>query len=435
VTQVTNVSDEPTARENRFASNLARGLFSLRPLILLLFALITLWLGWQARDLRADAGFEKLIPTDHPYIVNFLKHREALGGLSNVVRVVVVSKKGSILDTEFLNTLKNITDDVFYIDGIDRGNMRSLWTPNARWMSVTAEGFTGGPIIPRDYDGSESSLEQVEQNIRRSREIGLTVSNNFESTLLQAPLLPKTADGEPLDYAELSSKLEELRDKYQSDSVEIRVVAIFFVIAVLIMGALLLLYTHSLIATLLAVGCSAIAVLWQLGMLTWLGYGLDPYSILVPFLIFAIGTSHAIQIISAVALNENEGQTARKAAEHAFGRLVLPGGAALFSDSIGFLTLVVIPIAVIAELAIAAGLGVAMVLLTNLLLLPLLLSITGVGKKAVRLAGHKSVISTKVHRNCARTAVTIKMSPISVITMQPPLMCLLSCPRPNPVAA
>jgi len=231
------------------------------------------------------------------------------------------------------------------------------------------------------------------------------VSNNFESTLLQAPLLPKTADGEPLDYAELSSKLEELRDKYQSDSVEIRitgfaklvgdliegvtVVAIFFVIAVLIMGALLLLYTHSLIATLLAVGCSAIAVLWQLGMLTWLGYGLDPYSILVPFLIFAIGTSHAIQIISAVALNENEGQTARKAAEHAFGRLVLPGGAALFSDSIGFLTLVVIPIAVIAELAIAAGLGVAMVLLTNLLLLPLLLSITGVGKKAVRLAGQR----------------------------------------------
>ena len=33
------------------------------------------------------------------------------------------------------------------------------------------------------------------------------------------------------------------------------------------------------------------AVIWQLGLLHVLGYGLNAYSILVPFLVFAIGSA------------------------------------------------------------------------------------------------------------------------------------------------
>jgi len=387
--------------QNKTTTNgerLAQRLFSMRPLVIALFVLITVTLGWQVTALRSDAAFEKMIPTGHPYVANYLKHREALGGLSNVVRVVVENRNGSILDAAYLETLREITDEVFYLDAVDRGNLRSLWTPNARWMSVTADGFTGGPIIPRDYDGGEQSLANVGQNIRRSREIGVTVANDLSSALVQAPLLSTTADGKSVDYAELSSKLELIREKFNSESINVRitgfaklvgdliegvsVIALFFLVAVMIMAALLFIYTRSVRATLLGVGCSSVAVLWQLGLLTWLGYGLDPYSVLVPFLIFAIATSHAIQIINAVALNENAGDTPFNAAQAAFARLIAPGASALLSDSIGFLTLVVIPIAVIAELAVSAGMGVAMVLFTNLLLLPVLLSYCGVGRSA-----------------------------------------------------
>ena len=37
-------------------------------------------------------------------------------------------------------------------------------------------------------------------------------------------------------------------------------------------------------------------VLWLLGTLPLLGFGIDPLSILVPFLIFSIGVSHAVQM-------------------------------------------------------------------------------------------------------------------------------------------
>jgi predicted RND superfamily exporter protein len=51
-----------------------------------------------------------------------------------------------------------------------------------------------------------------------------------------------------------------------------------------------------------------------------------------------------------------------------------PGVIALVSDTIGFLTILFISIRIIQELAITASIGVAVIILTNLLLLPVLLS-------------------------------------------------------------
>lgn len=58
--------------------------------------------------------------------------------------------------------------------------------------------------------------------------------------------------------------------------------------------------------------------------------------------------------------------------------LLIPGGVALLSDTVGFLTLLSIDIGIIRELAIAASLGVAMIILTNLVLLPLLISLISI---------------------------------------------------------
>lgn len=43
------------------------------------------------------------------------------------------------------------------------------------------------------------------------------------------------------------------------------------------------LFSRSMVLTLLPLVCSLIAVVWQLGLLTVVGFGLDPMSILVPF--------------------------------------------------------------------------------------------------------------------------------------------------------
>ena len=120
--------------------------------------------------------------------------------------------------------------------------------------------------------------------------------------------------------------------------------------------------------------CSIIAVVWQLGTLVLLGYGIDPLGLLVPFLIFAIGVSHGVQKISAVKEAAVAGVGSEEAARQTFRQLLMPAIIALLADLVGFITILLIPVRVVQEMAITASIGVAIVILTDLILLPVLVS-------------------------------------------------------------
>jgi len=380
---------------------LERIIFNARPLVIGIFALLTMFLLVQAVQVRPDASFEKMIPTEHPFISNFLEDKEDLKGLGNLIRIAVETKEGDIFDADFLETLKQITDEVFFIPGVDRTGLKSLWTSNMRWIEVTEEGLAGGPVIPNDYDASEESVSQVRKNVMRSGQIGRLIANNFKSTILLVPLLESDpTTGERLDYHKFSNAIEDkIRDRFQNDEVKIHVVgfakivgdlidgamyvATYFAVACLITLALLYLYSRCLKSSLIVLSCSFIAVIWQLGLLNLMGYGLDPYSMLIPFLVFAIAVSHGVQIYNAVVHANIEGLDSEKAARYAFRSLYIAGLTALISDGIGFTTLLVIEIEVIHDLAIAASVGVATIILTNLVLLPVIMSYVGICTVAV----------------------------------------------------
>jgi uncharacterized protein len=391
----------PDSNINTNAPFAERLIFNNRLLVILFMLLATALLAWQATQLKVAASFDKMIPTNHEFVVNFLENRADLTSLGNVVRVTVQAKEGDIFSAEYLETLKQVTDKAFYIPGVNRPEMASLWTANTRWTSVTEEGLEGGQVIPATYNGDAESIAQVRQNVELSGQIGRLVGNDFKSTIVYLPLLeinPET--GDRLDYKEFSERIEtELRDEFNSDKIEIRVtgfakivgdliegatqVVMFFGVAVLITLVMLFLYSRSVKSTIATLACSITAVIWQLGLLNALGMGLDPYSMLVPFLVFAIGVSHGVQIVNAIAHKQGDGHNKLNAARLAFRGLYIAGLTALLSDGFGFATLMVIDIPVIRDLAIAASVGVAVIILTNLVLLPLIMSYTGVDEKAV----------------------------------------------------
>lgn len=395
------------ADDGRIRPLIGAFLFRLRTPLLALFALLTVLFGWQMAQLRPDASFEKMIPVSHPFVRNFLDSREELRGLGNSVRIIVQSRDGDIFSAEFQELLQKITDEVFYIPGVDRSALESLWTPNVRWQEVTEEGFVGGAVIPDDYDGSQRALDDLRDNTLKSGQIGRLVANDFQSAIIVAPLLetdPET--GEPLDYHAFATALEErIREKYQSEDIAIRItgfarlvgdliegarlVGVFFLIAFVITAVMLLVYSRCAWLTFAALLCSTVAVVWQMGLLRLLGYGLDPYSMLVPFLVFAVGISHSVQIVNRFGNFIYHEVSRLPAARMTFVRLSKPGFIALLSDGVGFLTLSVIDIPVIKELAIVASTGIAVLILTNLVLLPLVLSFTGITQRCVRYRADK----------------------------------------------
>ena len=380
---------------------LERLIFNNRAIILFLCLLVTIALGSKSFELSLGASFQKMIPTNHPYIVNYVSNKGKLTGVGNALRFAVEHKEGTIFDKEYLAVLQQITDEVFLLPGVDRSFMKSLWSPAVRWTGVTEYGLDGGPVISDRYDGSEQSLEEVKFNVERSGEIGQLVSANYQSSVILIPLQEANLEtDERIDYHEFSGMLEEIRLKYNSDKIDIHItgfakvvgdlidglqqVLVFFAITIGICAVVLYFYTRCIRSTLLVVSCSLIAVIWLLGLLPTLGYELDPYSILVPFLVFAIGLSHGAQKMNGIMQDIGRGMNKLTAARCTFRRLFLAGLTALISDAVGFAILIIIDIPVIQDLAITASIGVAVLIFTNLILLPVMLSYLGVNTEAAK---------------------------------------------------
>lgn len=360
------------------------------------FALMTLVMLWYAAHIRVDASFNKQLPQDHPYIQNFLKYQDQFGGANRVIIALTVDE-GDIFTPGFFQSLREITDEVFYLPGVDRAQVQSLFTPNVRYIEVVEDGFSGGNVIPDDFEPTPEGFAQVRENIFKSGKLGQLVANDFTGAIISAQLLevdPST--GKRLDYTEVARYLERVvREKYAGrEGVDValgvhiigfakvigdisdgaRNVIIFFLVSFAITAVLVWLYSHSLRLTIPPLVCSLTAVVWQMGGLNLLGFGLDPLSILVPFLVFAIGVSHAVQMVRAFRMEVFNGASSPAAARAAFRQLLVPGGLALITDTIGFITMLVINIPIIQELGITASLGVGVIILTNLFLLSILLS-------------------------------------------------------------
>lgn len=382
------------------AERLEPHVFGHRKLILAAFALLTLMFGAVAvQGLRLDTNFNKQLPLGHEYIRTYLKHKAEFGG-ANRLLIGLTARDGNMFTPQFFEALKVATDEVFFIPGVDRARVQSLWTPNVRYNEVVEGGIQAGDVIPPDFKPDAAGFAQVKENILKAGIVGRLVANDFSGALVSAQLLdadPET--GKPIDYIKVAHELEKkVRDRIEGATPEARAKAqitvhiigfamvigdiadgamsvITFAIVTIVLTLLFVwIYIQSFRTALVPVVSSLVAMVWMLGLLVLLGYGVDPLGILVPFIIFAIGTSHGVQKISAVSDAALAGADSNEAARRTFRLLFLPAIVALLANLVGFITILLIPVQVIREMAVTASLGIGVIILTDLVLLPVLVS-------------------------------------------------------------
>lgn len=536
---------------------LERLVFGARTTILVVIAIFTLAMAYFSFSLKLDAGIEKMWPEKHEYVDTFRQYQSSLPGAKRMIVALRAKddKPGAIWDPNFLATLNGLTQDLFFIPGIDRKTVTSLWTPNTRFFEITEEGISADDVIGGTTTagtvGRPGVIEKIQNNVIRGGFVGRLVSNDFTAALVQAEILefdPST--GEKLDFFDFNDRIETtLRERFQSpggpalwyvdqrldeikdgfirktkdaeeelpiaranleklkgktddasksqseilaadiaamekqiadcpvpsgfmhsvktmfagddfvpncgdyvadlqkqlptmelnygpvvgsyypnfktkldeiaakklppaeqyaalkaeiatwrDAVqnepapyEVHVIGLakaladigngakevvtFFILAFILTVASVWWYCRSWTLTFLTVGCSLVSVFWQFGFIALLGYGLDPLAILVPFLVFAIGVSHGIQQMNLLTDGLSQGMNPEQAARYSFSGLLIPGSMALVTTLSGFATLYLVPIPMIKELAIASSIGVALKIVTNLIMLPLVASL------------------------------------------------------------
>ena len=376
--------------EENWVGKLTFWLFHYRKPLLILFILITIVLGFMATRLSVQAAFTKMIPLKHPYMSTFLDYADTFGG-ANKVLVSLKAKNGDIYTKPFMDKLRAIHDEVFYLNGVERSKVQSLFASSVRYTEVVEDGFTGDVIISSDFQGTDEQLARVKTNVLKSDWVGRIVARDMSAAMVVATLQDNDPEtGKRLDLQAVAGKLEAIRQKYEDDKFTVHIIGfakavgdiasgaagvlVFFAVAFVITTLLLYWYSGSAIITALAIICAVVPVIWLLGLLPIFGLGLDPMSILVPFLIFSIGVSHAVQMTSAWKLETIEGHDGITASRLCVQKLFIPGAMALVANALGFMVIGFVEIEMVHELAITATIGVSVMIVTNKMLLPILLS-------------------------------------------------------------
>ena len=381
-------------------------LFGHRGTVLAIFAALTVFMAWEASHLRISAGFDKLLPSGHEYIKTFDDYRGQLHD-ANGIAVVVHPRHGDVWNAATLKTLLDVTQALTFLPGINRGSVTSLWTPNIFVTQITEDGFTSDLLIPGTTTPDALTPEvigQIRDRVVKGGYIGKLVAKDGSGALIAAEVMdPDPHSGEPLDYIAFGHSLEtEIRAKFEGTGsnggdVEIQVIGfakevsdiadgaqgvlLFCGIALLLTILAVYWYCRSWTLTFQKIICSMTTLIWQFGTVHLLGLGLDPLAILVPFLIFAIGVSHGVQQINFMVREVAGGADMYTAARRSFSGLLIPGVLALATTLVSFITMVLVPIPMIRELAVVASIGIAYKVVSNLIMLPLAASYSTVSKE------------------------------------------------------
>ena len=377
-----------------FVDGLSDWLINQRHLLFAIFAALTVVLGWSARHVQIDPGFQKFLPAKHPYMKTMMEYLDIFPDANQLLISLRWKGEGDIYNPEFMEELRKATDDVFFIPGVDRVNVSSIFTPNVRYIEITEQGFNGDVIVPARFTGSPDDMAKVRNNVEKCPQcIGLLVSKDGKAAMIRAAINerdPQTGKIDRMLYWNVAQSLASLREKYNHGNTEVNIIGFpmllaavlggligvfkFFIYALAITVAMLYLYSRSVKLTLVALLVAVLPVLWLLGVLPLVGAGIDPMSILVPFLIFSIGVSHAVQMTSAWRYEVVAGASSIEASRASFRKLFIPGSVALLTNALGFAVIMFIDIPIVHELGITACIGVLLMVITNKMVLPIILT-------------------------------------------------------------
>jgi predicted RND superfamily exporter protein len=493
------------SRTDRAVARAADFLMGSRKVLGALFALITIAFGVSATNVQLDPGFLKLIPVEHPYMRTMMQYMDDFSGANKILVNLRWKGEGDIYNPAFMKALQETTDEVFFIPGINRTKVSSLFTPNVYYIEITEDGFRGEPVVPARYSGTAEDLDRVRNNVEHSGQIGQLVAVDLKGAMVQADLHEYDPNaGVKVDYWEVQAKLEEIRGRYESPikyvyrmrearepfeagevvyegyvdygamlgmqkfrvlrnvpgaegkqefiveggelevetvdnpahnpDIEVNIIGfarllgdvikglvgvfVFFAIAFAITAVLLYWYTRSLRTTIVALFVAMLPVLWLIGVLPLIGYGIDPMSILVPFLIFSIGVSHAVQMTNAWRMEVGNGATPVAAAHASFCKLFIPGAAGLLTEALGFGVIMLIDIPIVHELGITACVGVLLMIITNKMILPIILAHLRLEKSAMAHAGDNGIEQrsalVRMIGNCAEPRVAVGVFAIAL---------------------
>ena len=353
--------------------------------------LMSLFFLYNLKNLSIHTNVNDFTPKNHPYMQVQAKLTSVFGGL-NQVYIALVVKEGEIFTKETMGKVVKITRKLYLMEGVNQSRIISLSSHKIKDVRATEAGFVTKRLM-RQAPETKEAMEYLKKTIMRNPMLyGPVVSRDFKATLILADFEPHVPS--KFLFQELRNITEVEKDSNHEIYMAGRPIlegwldhyipAMFKVLfgTILIMIILLYITFRSKRGVILPILSATMATIWGLGIVALLGYKLDPATILVPFLIMALDICHSVQLIKRYYERALINPDGREAAQRSLHSLFIPALVSLITDSLGFFTLIFIPIPMIKSMALAAGIGAISSLFTTLTFIPPVLSLLPVPKKS-----------------------------------------------------
>ena len=361
----------------------------------------TLFFASRIPYLEMYSNFADLLPQEHPYIQLHNEVKDTFGGANNVVIAISV-EEGDIFNSDTLSRIHRLTQGVDALPGVNHNLVRSLTHRTVRktWLTEMGNMNSEAYYDPLKADLSEEELDQLRLDVMANPTVyGLLVSPDLKSALIRA-----TFNEGQLDYVEIFRQLGELKESVEqlratesAPGVHIyatgqpvlmgwvysylsQIMQIFFLTLAILLTLLLAYFRARIYGILLPLVGVLISATWGLGIVSMLGYNLDPLTLVIPFLITARAMSHGIQLVERYYVEAHHAKDNHDAARRTFETLFRPGTLGIVSDAVGLLLISLGSSPINVKLGIYASIWASSVVVTVLMAVPLVLSLLPLSK-------------------------------------------------------
>jgi len=346
---------------------------------------LTAFFAYEMRHIRMATYADDLVPKGHPYIAVDKDFRELFGG-ANIVLIAVTVKEGDIFTTATLQKIKNITEKLLYIPGVNNNSITSLASRKLKDIRSSAWGMKVQPLMYPNVPQSPQELEQLKRAVYTSDMLlGKLVSQDGKSTLIMADFFE-----EKMDAQIVFQKVMEIKSQEEDATTEIHAVGepilvgwcyqyapqMLWIAALTVAVMVVLLYTYfrSIPGMMIPLFSAAVSAIWGLGFTGLMGHNFDPLILVVPFLISARACSHSVQMVERYFEEFRKSGDRLVASEMACRGMWAPGVLGVVVDALGILIVIVAPIPLLAKLAWIGFFWVMSIACSVQMLNPILLS-------------------------------------------------------------
>jgi predicted RND superfamily exporter protein len=278
-------------------------------LVIALVVAVTLVLGFFITRLKVLLDVDQQIPPGNP-LVQVGKRIEKLFGGKYMTVIGVYPESGTVYTPAILAKVKRITEKLEAIPGVKPGSVLSLMSPRVKDIHSSAESLEITPLAAKAPE-TAAEMATFQERVKANAFLtSLFVSDDGRATAILVDFDDFMKAGGP---RHLYGTLEAIVAPEREPGLEIlpagaptilhwllnytRRVAILFALALAMIGYLHYRAFRTLQGMIVPLVTAIMGVVWALGLMGLVGAPMDPWNIMTPILLLAIGAGHSVQIL------------------------------------------------------------------------------------------------------------------------------------------